>query len=256
MIDLQNISLELTGRKILEDLSLQILDGTISVILGPSGVGKSTILKIILGLLMVDSGKVIIDGNDVTDKTPDHDPEVRRNIGMVFQGNALFDSLTVSENAAFFLSQNTKKQIEEIEAKVKAALSFVNLTGTENLYPEQLSGGMKKRLAIARALVVEPKTILFDEPTTGLDPINSKLILNLIRNLKAAGTTSVIVTHIINDAISVGDVLTVLNEGKIVASGSKNEVLRQDNPFIREFLYEIYEDSAFMKSNLHRDEYA
>ncbi|MDR3611508.1 MAG: ATP-binding cassette domain-containing protein [Ignavibacteriaceae bacterium] len=249
MIELKNISLELTGRKILHDLSLKIDDGTISVILGPSGVGKSTILKIILGLLKVDSGKVFIDGKDYTNTGEDRELKLQRKIGMVFQGNALFDSLTVSQNTAYFLCESDKISREDIDSKVKATLAFVNLDGTEDMYPEQLSGGMKKRLAIARALIVEPSIILFDEPTTGLDPINSRVILNLIRNLKTMGTTSVIVTHIINDAIAVGDVLTVLNEGTVVTSGSVKDILRHDNPFIKEFLYEIYKDTSFISRN-------
>jgi phospholipid/cholesterol/gamma-HCH transport system ATP-binding protein len=248
VIQLQHISLALTGRQILQDISLDIYDDTISVILGPSGVGKSTILKIILGLLKVDSGKVIIDGRDLTYADTDDALDLRRKIAMVFQGNALFDSLTVEQNTAYFLKESEAYSPEEISRRVNDALAFVNLSGTEDLYPEQLSGGMKKRLAIARAVVVEPRIILFDEPTTGLDPINAKVVLGLIKNLKSKGTTSVIVTHIINDAIAVGDVLTVLNEGSVVSSGSSGEVLRSNNPFIKEFLYEIYDDSLFINN--------
>ena len=120
----------------------------------------------------------------------------------------------------------------------------MNLSGTEDLYPEQLSGGMKKRLAIARALTVNPDIILFDEPTTGLDPINSKAVLRLIKNLKSIGKTSVIVTHIVNDALAIGDELIVLHEGTIVAAGNIKDVMQLDNPFIKEFLYEIFENPS------------
>ncbi|MFZ2863542.1 MAG: ATP-binding cassette domain-containing protein [Ignavibacteriaceae bacterium] len=229
MIKLQNISLRFDERLILEDVSLNVEKNSVHVILGPSGAGKSTILKVILGLLQTDQGKVIIDGKDITTLNEQQILAIRRKIGFVFQGNALFDSLTTAENTAYFLSYFTDKSEEQIKRKVKEILSFVNLNGSENMYPDELSGGMKKRLAIARALATDPKIILFDEPTTGLDPINSKAILDLIKKLKRAGTTSVIVTHILNDAIMIGDVLSVISEGKVVLSGSVKEILQSNN---------------------------
>ncbi len=229
MIKLQNISLRFDERLILEDVSLNVEKNSVHVILGPSGAGKSTILKVILGLTQTDQGKVIIDGKDITTLSEQQILAIRRKIGFVFQGNALFDSLTTAENTAYFLSYFTDKSEEQIKRKVKEILSFVNLNGSENMYPDELSGGMKKRLAIARALATDPKIILFDEPTTGLDPINSKAILDLIKKLKRAGTTSVIVTHILNDAIMIGDVLSVISEGKVVLSGSVKEILQSNN---------------------------
>ncbi|MCZ7610180.1 MAG: ATP-binding cassette domain-containing protein [Ignavibacterium sp.] len=244
MIKLQNISLRFDERLILEDVSLNVEKNSVHVILGPSGAGKSTILKVILGLLQIDQGKVIIDGKDITTLNEQQILAIRRKIGFVFQGNALFDSLTTAENTAYFLSYFTDKSEEQIKRKVKEILSFVNLNGSENMYPDELSGGMKKRLAIARALATDPKIILFDEPTTGLDPINSKAILDLIKKLKRAGTTSVIVTHILNDAIMIGDVLSVISEGKVVLSGSVKEILQSNNQFIKDFFYEIYYDES------------
>lgn len=249
MIEMKNISLQLTGTTILDNVSLKIEKGTTHVILGPSGAGKSTILKVILGLLPIDDGSVIIEGKDITSLTEKEILEVRRKMGVVFQGNALFDSLTVAENTSYFLSDFTNDSKEQIDKKVKEILSFVNLEGTENLYPDQLSGGMKKRLAIARALATDPKIILFDEPTTGLDPINSKAVLDLIQRLKSIGTTSVIVTHILNDAIMIGDVLTVINDGKIVTSGSIKEILQSNNQFVKDFFYEVYNDLSFIKQS-------
>ena len=249
MIEMKNISLQLTGTTILDNVSLKIEKGTTHVILGPSGAGKSTILKVILGLLPIDDGSVIIEGKDITSLTEKEILEVRRKMGVVFQGNALFDSLTVAENTSYFLSDFTNDSEEQINKKVKEILSFVNLEGTENLYPDQLSGGMKKRLAIARALATDPKIILFDEPTTGLDPINSKAVLDLIQRLKSIGTTSVIVTHILNDAIMIGDVLTVINDGKIVTSGSIKEILQSNNQFVKDFFYEVYNDLSFIKQS-------
>ncbi len=244
MIKLQNISLRFDERLILEDVSLNVEKNSVHVILGPSGAGKSTILKVILGLTQTDQGKVIIDGKDITTLNEQQILAIRRKIGFVFQGNALFDSLTTAENTAYFLSYFTDKSEEQIKRKVKEILSFVNLNGSENMYPDELSGGMKKRLAIARALATDPKIILFDEPTTGLDPINSKAILDLIKKLKRAGTTSVIVTHILNDAIMIGDVLSVISEGKVVLSGSVKEILQSNNQFIKDFFYEIYYDES------------
>ena len=244
MIKLQNISLRFDERLILEDVSLNVEKNSVHVILGPSGAGKSTILKVILGLLQTDQGNVIIDGKDITTLNEQQMLAIRRKIGFVFQGNALFDSLTTAENTAYFLSYFTDKSEEQIKRKVKEILSFVNLNGSENMYPDELSGGMKKRLAIARALATDPKIILFDEPTTGLDPINSKAILDLIKKLKRAGTTSVIVTHILNDAIMIGDVLSVISEGKVVLSGSVKEILQSNNQFIKDFFYEIYYDES------------
>jgi phospholipid/cholesterol/gamma-HCH transport system ATP-binding protein len=249
MIELKNISLTLTGRLILNDVSLFIEEGTTSVILGPSGAGKSTILKVILGLLKADSGSVIIDGKNILDETGSDVLDVRRKIGMVFQANALFDSLTVEQNAAYFLKEGSDKPLNVISEKVEEVLSFVNLSGTEKLYPDQLSGGMKKRLAVARALALDPKIILFDEPTTGLDPINTKAVLNLIKSLKSRGTTSVIVTHILNDAIAIGDVLTVINDGKVITSGNLKDILKSKDQFIKDFFYEIFEDASFFVNN-------
>jgi len=243
MIKLKNIFLKLTGRQILENVSLEIEKNTTAVILGSSGAGKSTILKIILGLLRPDSGEIIVDGIDISRKKESEILETRRKMAIVFQGNALFDSLNVFDNTAFFLKEKNNISKNEIDKRVEEALAFVNLDGCDDLFPDQLSGGMKKRLAIARALVIDPQILLFDEPTTGLDPINSKAVLNLIKKLKERGKTSVIVTHILNDAISIGDVLTVIDEGKIIESGKIEQILKSDNKFIKEFFYEIFREN-------------
>lgn len=249
MIELKNITLNLTKRLILDDVSLKIERNSTTVILGSSGAGKSTILKIILGLLIPNNGQVIIEGVDISRKKEQEILDIRRKMAIVFQGNALFDSLTVEENTAFFLKEKDNISSSEVKRKVAEVLSFVNLTGTEHLYTDQLSGGMKKRLAIARALALDPQIILFDEPTTGLDPINSKAVLSLIKKLKEMGTTSVIVTHILNDAIAIGDVLTVIDQGRIIESGDINTILKSDSTFIKEFFYEIFQENLFMKNN-------
>jgi phospholipid/cholesterol/gamma-HCH transport system ATP-binding protein len=247
MIELSNVNLEFAGKIILSDISLSIKKGEIAIILGPSGAGKSSILKIILGLWRPDSGKVLIDGINITKLSENEIMPVRRRMGIVFQANALFDSLNVEDNVAFFLREHSRLSAKEIKSKVAEILSFVNLKGTEKIYPDQLSGGMKKRVAIARALSFDPEIILYDEPTTGLDPINSKSILDLIKRVSERGATSVIVTHILHDAVSVGDTLTVINEGSIVQAGTVHDMLNSENKFVNDFFYEVYQDAALFK---------
>ncbi|HEX2963458.1 MAG TPA: ATP-binding cassette domain-containing protein [Ignavibacteriales bacterium] len=246
MIELKNIFLNLNGKTILEDVSLEVEHGQTHVILGPSGAGKSTILKVILGLVKIDGGEVVIDGKEISSLPEKEAIAARRQMGMVFQGNALFDSLSVRDNTAYFLKDSNIFSKKEIDEKVERVLSFVNLDGTEDLYPDQLSGGMKKRLAVARALVSTPKIILYDEPTTGLDPINSKAVLHLIQRLKDTGTTSVVVTHIINDAIMLGDTLTIIENGKIIESGTIKKILQSENKFVKDFFYEVFQDSSVL----------
>ncbi len=249
MVELINVFLKLEDRMILNNVSLEILKGSISVILGPSGAGKSSILKMILGLWKPLQGNVLINGKNVAGLSEEDTLPIRQKMGMVFQGNALFDSLSVRENVGYFLYEQNKFTKAEIEEKISNALSFVNLLGTDDLYPDQLSGGMKKRVAIARAIVFEPEIILFDEPTTGLDPINSKSILKLIKKLKQRGSTSVVVTHILNDALSIGDKLTLLSGGRIIESGAINEMLNSKNEFVRDFFYEVYQDAELLKNS-------
>lgn len=243
MIELKNISLTLNDNIILNNVSLNIEDRLNTIVLGPSGAGKSSILKIILGLWSPDTGEVLFEGKNVCKMTNDEILQLRKNVGMVFQGNALFDSLTVAENILYFLPDKKKLADSKLKLKIEELLSFVNLSGTENLYPEELSGGMKKRVAIARALAFNPKVILFDEPTTGLDPINSVSILDLIEKLKQNGTTSVLVTHILDDAIEVGDNFIIINEGSIIEDGSLDKVLKSQNHFVQDFF------NRFVKEN-------
>jgi phospholipid/cholesterol/gamma-HCH transport system ATP-binding protein len=247
MIELSHVNLEFAGKIILSDISLSIKKGEIAIILGPSGAGKSSILKIILGLWRPDSGSVLIDGKNIAKLSENEIMPLRRRMGIVFQANALFDSLNVEDNVAFFLREHGRLSSKEIKSKVAEILSFVNLKGTEKIYPDQLSGGMKKRVAIARALSFDPEIILYDEPTTGLDPINSKSILDLIKRVSERRATSVIVTHILHDAVSVGDTLTVINEGSIVQAGTVHDMLNSDNKFVNDFFYEVFQDAALFK---------
>lgn len=248
MISFKNITLLLSDKIILDNVSLNIERNITSVIVGPSGAGKSSILKIILALWKPDYGEVLFDGININKLTEEELTRIRKNIGIVFQNNALFDSLTVAENILYFLPDKRKLSDIELQYKVEELLSFVNLEGTENFFPEELSGGMKKRVAIARALAIDPKVILFDEPTTGLDPINAESILHLISKLKKSGTTSILVTHILNDAIAVGDKLIVINNGRIVESGTVDEILQSSNNFVQKFFYQINRGNYLLDS--------
>lgn len=246
MIDIKNVTISFGDQVILDNISFHVNNGQTAVILGPSGAGKSSLLKVILGLWKVDKGSVIIDGQDITNLNESELFRIRQRMAMVFQGNALFDSLTVEQNVSYFLRENRKISEKEIRKKVSECLSFVNLEGTENLYPEELSGGMKKRVAIARAIASNPEIILYDEPTTGLDPINSKAIIELIKKLQLNGATSIVVTHIIRDALAVGNSLTLIEDGRIIASGTADELLTSDDKFINEFFYEIHDEAALL----------
>lgn len=239
MIVLEDVCLSIAGRQIIDRVSLTVKKGDVAIFLGPSGAGKSTLLRIILGLWRPTSGKVTIDGIDITSLDEEHMHDIRRRMGVVFQGNALFDSLTVQQNVGYFLQRRGAFPKEALDRKVAEALAFVHLQGQGSLYPDELSGGMKKRVAIARAVVSNPDIILYDEPTTGLDPINTRAILDLIRRLKARGTTSVVVTHVLKDAFAIGDTFTLINEGTVVAAGSIRSILSSQHPFVAEFMSDM-----------------
>jgi len=248
IIQLKNVFISQNGREILKDINLNIKKGQVAAILGPSGAGKSSILKVMLGLWRPQAGSVFINGLDIAHLSENDILPIRRKMGIVFQNNALFDSLTVEENVGFFLNENNILAKEEIKKRVQYALKFVNLEGTDTLFPDELSGGMKKRVAIARALVTEPEIILYDEPTTGLDPINAKAIIELIQRLREHGSTSIIVTHILHDAVSIADLLTLLNNGRIIETGSVNELLYSKNQFVQDFFYEVFQDAELLQN--------
>ena len=244
MIQLSHVNVEFEGRKILDDVSFGVRTGETKVILGPSGAGKSSLLKIILGLWRPDAGSVAIDGVEITRLSEREQMPVRRRMSMIFQGNALFDSLTVAENVGFFLEEHSSMTLEEIRSRVRECLEFVNLPDTEDLLPEEISGGMKKRVAIARAIAFHPEIILYDEPTTGLDPLNARTVTELVVRLKRERkATSVVVTHILRDAFAVGDSLALMDEGRIVFDGSPEGLLACPDPFVQSFLSEIREEA-------------
>lgn len=247
MIRLEHVTVEFEGRRILEDVSFRVPDGETKVILGPSGAGKSSILKVILGLWRPASGSVYVGATDLTRLSERDQLPVRRRMSMVFQGNALFDSLTVAENVGFFLHEHSDMTDEQIAERVTDCLEFVNLPDAGDFLPEELSGGMKKRVAIARAIAFQPEIILYDEPTTGLDPLNAKTITELITRLKRERrATSVIVTHILHDAFAVGDSLAVVHEGRLLFDGRAEDLLAFPDPFVQDFLAEIREEASLL----------
>jgi len=226
-------------RKVLDGVSLGVEKGETFAILGPSGVGKTVMLTHIVGLLKPDQGRIFVDGQDITDMREAKLTAIRKKVQLVFQSGALFDSLSVWENVAFPLA-DTSLPDEEIERKVAEILKLVEIEELADLMPPQLSTGMKRAVAIARAVAVEPQAILYDEPTTMVDPLMSQTINNLIRKMqKQLGLTQMVVTHdIANCAEKVADRVALLHQGKIVFQGTISELYASDHPVVREFVEE------------------
>jgi len=223
---------------VLRGVNLRVEQGTTTVILGGSGSGKSVLMKHMIGLLRPDSGQVLIEGEDITRLKGRELDRVRRKFGMVFQMAALFDSMTVLENVAFPLREHRKDLSEEqIREIVAEKLALVDLHGVEDKYPAELSGGMRKRVGLARAVVLDPKIVLYDEPTTGLDPITTASVDQMIIDAKnALGVTSVVISHDIGSAFKVADQLAFLYKGEIVAAGPPEAVRQSEHPHVRQFL--------------------
>ncbi len=238
MIDLEDVHLSFSENTVLDGIWLEVDRGETLVVMGGSGQGKSTILRIILGLLAPDSGRVYVHGVNVTQSSQEVLDQVRRQIGMVFQGGALFDSLTVGDNLAFRLHEEKGHEEEEVIRVVEEKLSFVDLEPkVAGLMPAELSGGMRKRVALARAIMGSPRIVLYDEPTTGLDPITAETITALINKLRdQQGVASIVVTHDIGAALAVGDRFAMLKDGDIIFEGNGEEVLATDNPDVRLFI--------------------
>ena len=237
MITLRNVHKSFGPQKVLDGLDLDIPDGQITAIIGPSGEGKSVLLKHLIGLLQPDSGAVEVDGESIVDISRSGLNRIREKFGMLFQNVALFDSMTVFENVAFPLEEKSSLSKEEIRSKVLAALEEVGLKNIESKFPDELSGGMKKRVGLARAVVPNPKIILFDEPTTGLDPIIKRAIHQLIKDTHAKfGFTAVIVSHEIPEIFDVAQNVAMLFRGKILQHGTSDDIKNSDHPAIRQFI--------------------
>jgi phospholipid/cholesterol/gamma-HCH transport system ATP-binding protein len=237
MIQLIDIHKSFGEQKVLDGLNLEIEDGKTTVIIGKSGGGKSVLLKHIIGLLKPDSGQVLVNGIDITTLNDRELNEVRKNFGMLFQEAALFDSMNVGDNVAFPLREHTKKNEKEIMEIVDERLSAVGLPGVENKMPSELSGGMRKRVGLARALAMHPQIILYDEPTTGLDPIMTEAINDLIINTqKNFNVTCVVISHDIGSIFEIGHNIAMLYDGKIVEYGTPEVIKQSDNPVLKQFL--------------------
>ncbi len=240
MIEFRKVTKSFGARTILKDLDLTIPEGKIVFILGMSGTGKSVLLKNIVGLLKPDGGELFVDQHPVHRLDEAAMMSVRKICGMVFQQPALFDSLNVFENVAYGLRRHFNLDEDEIQRRVQESLALVGLKGVEHKQSHELSFGMKKRVSLARTVALRPKILLFDEPTTGLDPISTNRVNQLILSLsKDLGTTSVVVSHDMESALKVADHIVVLEKGNLLTQGSPDEIRKSQVPLVQDFLAEV-----------------
>lgn len=238
MIRVVDLHKSFGGNEVLRGVNLQLKRGETLVIIGQSGCGKSVLLKHVIGLLKPDRGKIYVDGVDITALDGDELHKITRRFGMLFQGTALFDSLTVGQNVSFGLERYTNYSEERIQALVKENLAKVGLRGIEHLMPFELSGGMKKRVGLARAIAYNPDIILYDEPSTGIDPIRADAINNLIIRMKNEMQASeLIITHDMVSAYKVADRIGMLYGGKIIEMGTPEEIRNSKNPVVQQFIH-------------------
>ncbi|MBI5885518.1 MAG: ABC transporter ATP-binding protein [Deltaproteobacteria bacterium] len=237
MIKIIDLKKSFGAKKVLDGVNLEIEKGKITVIIGRSGEGKSVLIKHIIGLLRPDSGKIIFEDMELTAMKERDFNEVLKRFGMLFQSAALFDSMTVAGNVGFPLKEHTDLNDEDILKTVKEKLRRVGLVDVEDMTPAELSGGMKKRVGLARAIVMDPEIVLFDEPTTGQDPIMSDSVADLIlETQRALKTTYIIISHDIALTLKVADKVAMLHEGRIIEEGTPEEMRRNPNPILRQFL--------------------
>ncbi|MFA7073628.1 MAG: ABC transporter ATP-binding protein [Endomicrobiaceae bacterium] len=237
MIKVENIYKSFGQKKVLCGIDLEVKDGETLVIIGGSGTGKSILLKNIVGLIKPDRGNVFIDDIDITKADKSHIYEIQKKIGFLFQEAALFDSLTIEENISFGIKNLTNLNKEETKTRVSQCLNMVGLSDIEHLKPSALSGGMKKRVGLARAIAYRPKYVFYDEPTTGLDPIMSDVIGSLIMYLKKElSITSIVVTHDMQSAYKIADRIIMLYQGKVIFNGTADEVKKTNNAYVKQFV--------------------
>ena len=242
MIELRDVVVAYDTRVILDSVNLTIEDGETLVILGGSGSGKSTLLRLIIGLQRPTSGQIIVDGVDITTLSEEEFNKVRQKMGMVFQYSALFDSMSVGENVAFGLREHTNLSDDKIQHIVDERLGWVGLSGYESYMPNELSGGMKKRVSLARAIALDPTLILYDEPSSGLDPITSGTISMLIRGMQERlGCTSIVVTHDMQSAFYVADRIALLDKGKFIEVSKTEDFKNSPNPKVQQFIHGVAE---------------
>ena len=237
MIEIEELRRSFDGNEVLKGISLEIRKGEVLCLIGGSGCGKSVLLKHVAGLMKPDSGRVLINGENTATAKAGRLRALRSRLGFLFQGGALFDSLNILENVAFPLKEKTHLSDELVQSRAMKELDSVGLSGSEHKYPSQLSGGMVKRAALARALVMDPEIMLFDEPTTGLDPVTGRAILKLIDSChKRFSFTGIIVTHEIPNVFSIVDRVAMLHEGKVLGEGTPPEFMSLEDPTIRAFV--------------------
>ncbi|WP_430010741.1 ABC transporter ATP-binding protein [Marinomonas lutimaris] len=236
-IKVQNVSFSRGERSIYENVSLTIPRGKITAVMGPSGTGKTTLLRLIAAQLAPDSGKILVDGQDVHALSRSELYKVRKKMGMLFQSGALFSDMTVAENIAFPMEEHTKYDAKKIADIVADKLYSVGLRGAVNLMPSELSGGMARRVALARAIALDPELVMYDEPFTGQDPISKGVLVKLIRQLNdSAHITSVLVSHDVEESLSIADHVCILAGGRVIAEGSADEIRASDDPEVKQFL--------------------
>ena len=237
MITLENVSKMLGTRRVLDGVNLEVRKGETMVIVGPSGTGKSVTLKHMVRLMTPDEGRVVVDGQVVSEASGEVLEKIRDKFGVLFQNGALLEWLNVGENVALPLREKTKLSEEEIQAKVIEKLSMVGLDKDTEKFPSEISGGMRKRVGLARAIVMDPEIILYDEPTSGLDPVSSRMIDKLIEHLrKELGVTSVVVTHDLHSALSIGTRIAMLTGGKVVELADPAEFVKSEREEVQQFL--------------------
>lgn len=244
MIEVKHINKSFAGHHVLKDVSTTFMQGKVNLIIGASGQGKSVLAKCVVGLHEVDNGEILYDGRDFTKMDRLERKEIRQEIGMLFQGSALFDSMTAEENVMFPLTMFTKMSKKEMLERANFCLERVNLKGKNHLYPSECSGGMQKRIAIARAISMKPKYLFCDEPNSGLDPQTSILIDNLIQEITYEyNITTIVITHDMNSVIEIGDHVSFIYQGQNWWEGDKKSIISTDNEEIINFVYA----SEFMK---------
>jgi phospholipid/cholesterol/gamma-HCH transport system ATP-binding protein len=237
MLHVENLHIRFGNSDILKDVNIDVEEGSILSILGGSGCGKSTMLRAVMRLIPIAGGTISIDGREINNLSEREMNEVRKTMGMVFQEGALFDSMNVFENVAFPLRRHTRKKEDEIRRIVHERLEAVDMEGSEEKLPSQLSGGMRRRVGIARALALSPRLLLYDEPTTGLDPILTRTVVDLILKTRARyGTTGVVVTHDMEAAQRFSDAVAIIHEGRVIAQGDYETVRCSKDPYVRNFL--------------------
>jgi phospholipid/cholesterol/gamma-HCH transport system ATP-binding protein len=237
IIRLEGLVYEVAGRPVLDGLNLEVYRGEVTAILGLSGSGKTTLLRLIVGLIAPRAGRIEVMGREIGRLSEREMNELRLRMGLVFQGSALFDSLNVKENVAFGLREHRRLPERELQAQVEEKLRLVGMEGSQGLMPDELSGGMRKRVAVARALALEPELMLYDEPTAGLDPITAAAMDQLILDLREElGMTSVVVSHDVASVKRVADRAALLYQGRILAEGPPAELEKDEQPAVRQFL--------------------